>query len=279
MTLLATTDLSVNSKAGLRFAIQFARQTGSQVIFYHMMDIMRPTSWSAAHFARFREEEIARRLPELQKFIAPLCKAGGLKEADWSIVVETGYKASEQVISYAKKQKVSFICMCTRGAGMVTKLFGTTASALITGSPVPVIVVPHDYKVKPLTCVLYASDFAALKKELEKVTALARSLSATTEVIHYDYLINVPEVEARLKRHAAKYTEPGVDFKFRKLEVDQSLSHQLRTDIKRSKPSLVVLFTKQHSHWWFDRILARSDSADLSFNAGVPLLTFRKKGV
>jgi nucleotide-binding universal stress UspA family protein len=277
MNILVTTDLSTNSKAGIRFALQLAVQTNSCVIVYHMMELIKPTSWSKGHFARFQHEETARRLDETNKFVSPLLEAAGINKTNCSIVVESGSTPSEMIISYAKKSKADFLCTSTRGAGMVMKLFGTTASAIITRSAVPVIVVPHDYKTKPLKKLMYASDFGSVKKELARVTELAEAVKAETEVYHYDYMLNVPEVEERLKKKATKYESPRVKFIFRKLEVDHSLSHHIRADIKRSKPSLVILFTKQHSYFWFDRVFSRSDAADMSFNAGVPLLTFRKE--
>jgi nucleotide-binding universal stress UspA family protein len=45
-TLLVTTDFSSNSKAGIRFAIQLAKQTGCHLVFYHVIDRLTPTMWT-----------------------------------------------------------------------------------------------------------------------------------------------------------------------------------------------------------------------------------------
>ena len=50
----------------------------------------------------------------------------------------------------------------------------------------------------------------------------------------------------------------------------------MRKEIKKEKPSMVILFTKQNRNW-YDRLFLSSESADMAFNAQVPLLVFRKK--
>ena len=48
--ILVTTDFSVNSKAGLKFAIQLASQHNYDLTFLHVYYIMKPTSWSKKTF-------------------------------------------------------------------------------------------------------------------------------------------------------------------------------------------------------------------------------------
>ncbi|MBL0235932.1 MAG: universal stress protein [Saprospiraceae bacterium] len=45
--ILATTDLSTNSKAGLRFAMQLADQLKCELIFYYAIEVLKPISWSS----------------------------------------------------------------------------------------------------------------------------------------------------------------------------------------------------------------------------------------
>ena len=43
--ILATTDFSPASKAGIRFAMQLAKQTKGTVIVFHAMGLPKPTRW------------------------------------------------------------------------------------------------------------------------------------------------------------------------------------------------------------------------------------------
>ena len=274
--ILVTTDLSANSKAGLRFAMQLASQRGSELVFYHAIEVMRPTSWNDKHYRSFADKKTSEFMDKLKKFVASVQETAPVPLLSYHYTVEIGTEVSKMAIRYAKKAKAKFICMSTHGAGKLEKLLGTHASALITSSPIPVVVVPKNYRAKPLTSVFYASDFAKLSTELTTVRQFADTLRASVDVFHYDYLMHVEENRKKLEKKAEKNAHTGVRFHFRRQEIDLSLSENIKADIQKIKPSIIVLFTKQNRNW-FDRLFARSNSKNMVFHAGTPLLVMRKK--
>jgi hypothetical protein len=56
-TLLIQTDFSVNSKSGIRFALQLAKQAGISLAFYHCIPYLKPTRWSDARYDAYVTEE------------------------------------------------------------------------------------------------------------------------------------------------------------------------------------------------------------------------------
>ena len=56
--ILVTTDLSANSKAGIRFAAQLALKTGADLVFYNVIGVMKPTSWSDKKYKSYAEVQI-----------------------------------------------------------------------------------------------------------------------------------------------------------------------------------------------------------------------------
>jgi len=273
--ILVTTDLSSNSKTGIRFALQMAKQLGAELNFYYVSEVTKPTSWSDLHFKKYQKENIEENTIRLMNFVRDTIGDEKMV-ANVKYTIDLGLKASDLILKAAKKYKADYICMSTRGAGRVKKLFGTNASSIITTSLIPVIVVPQRYQIKPIDSILFASDFAALDREMKKVTALAERLKATVDVFHYDYLLHVPENVKKLERKSEKYVSDDIQFHFKRLEIDMPLSEHLTKDVKKEKPSLVVLFTKQNRNW-FDRLVLPSESAEMSFHLNIPLLTFRKK--
>jgi nucleotide-binding universal stress UspA family protein len=273
--LLVTTDFSGNSKAGIRFGIQLAEQLNYEVVFLHIIEIIKPTSWSNKRYRNFSESKKTEAGQKLIDFIAAVCRESGFKQGNFRYAVELDMDAKGRIIKHAKKIGASFICMSTHGAGRLQKLFGTTASALITTSPIPVIVVPKGSRVKPLTSLFYASDFAALPHELRLVESFAEHLNTKVMVYHYDYLLHVPENKAKLDRLVNKYKAPNISFRLQKQNVESPLSDHFRHDIAKAKPSLVVLFTKRN-RTWFDRLVLPSETAEMAFHSKTPLLVFRK---
>ncbi|MGZ3862514.1 MAG: universal stress protein [Bacteroidia bacterium] len=273
--LIVTTDLSANSKAGIRFALQMAKQVKAELVFCYISEVTQPASWSDRHYDQFRKEKIAEITPKLKNFVSGIAGKGRLSMPA-KFIVELGLNADRTIISVAKKYKADFICMSTRGAGKMKKIFGTTASKIITTSPTPVIVVPQRYLAKKIDKVFFASDFASLQKELKPVMVLSSALKAKVQVFHYDYLLDVPENVKRLEAKVKKNQAKNLSFHFRKMKIDYTLADHLAKDIRKEKPSLVVLFTKQNRDW-FERLFLPSEAAEMSFHTNIPLLTFRKK--
>lgn len=275
--ILVTTDLSANSKAGIRFAIQLASQNKSTLVFYNVIELMKPTRWSEDQYDNYLKQELANAKAQLLKFVSAEYKHQGVKHAHIQCVVEHSNSVARAVVDYARKIKASFICMSTRGAGVIKKFLGTHSSDVLTHSPVPVFVVPKSYRKTKISSIMYSSDFDRLAVELRQVKKFTAPLKTKISVFYYDYLLEVKEIQQRLKKLAARFKEPGIKFNFRKLNIEHTLSTHLQKDIKRTKPSLVVLFTKQNRDW-FERIFLSSKTAELSFDSKVPLLVFRKNG-
>jgi len=273
---MVTTDFSVNSKAGIRFALQLAKQTKSKLIFFHSQELPKPTRWSLEKYNTYAAVELKKTHARLRQFIDKISHQTGLKAREAQFVVAEGYEVDEAVIDFAKHTKANYICMSTRGAGALKKLIGTTASAILTTSPIPVIVVPKTYRVSPISHILYSSDFNNLHGEINRVAGFAKPMKARVSVYHYDFLLPLKEVKIKLEKMAAKHVSKSVKFYFQRLQVENSLNYHLQKDIKKARPNLVVLFTKQN-RGWYERIFLSSKSAALSFDTKTPLLVFRKR--
>lgn len=274
--IVVTTDFSANSKAGLRFAIQLAAQTNCKISFFHCIEIMKPTGWSNSRYEEYAYGLIEKAVDKLEAFADKLLAENKDIKTECHFVTEISMNPDERVIAYAQEIKADAICSSTRGAGAVKKLFGTNASRLINHSPVPVIVVPSNYKSALVKNIWYSSDFENIAQELKTVQSFAAKLSAQVEVNHYNYLLHEPKTEAVLNKTVKKYSNASTKVKLRQLHLDHSLTYYMERDIKKEKPSIVALFTKQNRNW-FSRLFLGSNSAEMSFATHTPLLIFRKK--
>ena len=276
--ILVAVDFSANSRKTIRFAIQMASQSKAEIIFFHLVGLLAPTSdatWDYTYYSQFQEEELQRSKNHLVKLIKEVYNSKLPSGVKYTCVSQSGNDIADQIISYAQKHKIDFICTGARGTGVMAKLFGTVAQHLITDSPIPVFVIPKNYRLKPLTDLCYASDMENPEVEIKKVLALTNSLSAAVRVLHFDYEIGLHENQDKLTAIAQKYETKNIKFHYKKLDAIYPLQDHLKRAIALFKPSLVVLFTKQNRKW-FDRLLLSSESAELSFTTKVPLLVYRK---
>ena len=274
MKILVTTDFSVNSKAGLRFAISLAEFRKTELIFFHSYFLPKPTSWSEATYSDYEKTEKLKLLNRFNKFVTAVYKAMNVPIGKIKCVMEQCLTPESGIMDYAESHSIDFICIATRGAGRIKKYFGTTAGNLITMSQVPVVVIPQHYKTKSITHILYASDLNNFRHELNKVFDFANRYKASIEVFHFAYpgepLMDKNLLEANLKQYKHK-----IKWHLENTELTQPLVAQLQRAIASVKPSIVIMFTEQR-RTFFQKVFLSSASKSIAFWSKVPLLVFNK---
>lgn len=143
--IFVTTDFSANSKAAIRFALQFAKENQSEIVFYNIFEGVADNNWDPKKKLTSHKEE---RLAKLNKFIETIYKENSIKPGSFKCIVDIGIDTKNLILSSAKKNKANYICISSRGSGILKKLLGSTTSSLIEFSTIPVIVVPKNYKIK-----------------------------------------------------------------------------------------------------------------------------------
>lgn len=271
---LVTTDLSKRSGAALRFAIQLASQRQSRLIFYHVMRASIPTTVSQEKYMRYIGDQIKITSVKLESFVRQIYRQCGLNASSPECVVEFKPFVDSAIIEYAGSRGVELICMCTRGAGLMGRVLGTNASAVLSTSPIPVLAVPHDYRRSRISHVLYASDLTNLSSELKQVKRFSDSVEAHLSVLHYGEFPERVGLHS-LEKIAKRYLASGVNFLQEDRVPGQSVSDHLMDVVRRLKPSVLAVFTK-HDKTLLQRIFPQSNSERISFSIGRPLLVFPK---
>lgn len=274
-TLLVTTDFSTNSKAAIRFALQLAKQMPCNLVFYHVLEFMTPLAWHEDRAKAFTKLQIEKGTKELDGFLKGIYKQANMPAEGYDYAVEVGLDVDALVIKHAQRIKADFICMSTRGAGVLKKFIGTNASALVNTSPIPVFVVPKNYRIELITKVAYASDFDNIEQELPLVKDIAGLLNAPIDVYHFHYKVHETNAKTLFKEISDKYQSKKVTIHVPQIFLEYSLIDNIQLMIKKEKPSILVMFTKE-KHGWLERFFIESRTADMTFDIKIPLLAIRK---
>ena len=123
---------------------------------------------------------------QLQNFVLPIYKQMDKPVGKVGFMVDNKPGADASIIRFAKKIDAHFICMSTRGGGILDKFMGTNAEMLINTSSVPVFIVPHGYRSKPIRSFLYASDLERVESELKSVKNISDTIDASVSICHYE---------------------------------------------------------------------------------------------
>jgi nucleotide-binding universal stress UspA family protein len=276
MKLLVTTDFSVNSKGAIRFAHTLAKQSKNvEVVFYHAIYIMKPTRWSDLFFNEYKDQEVERLSKDLKKFIHSVIGKDKAEFADIKFVVDNCNSTEKDIIKYAEKNKIDFICIATQGAGMLRKVMGTHSSYIVNNSKVPVLVIPSHYRAKPIKNATYLSDFENLEGELSKISKLSTQIPFHLEVLHYsNTFIDKKKFEKEKKLFNTKEFE-NIRLNIQKNNFELSLVDGVAKYVQKSKPELLIMFTKREKGF-FESIFLPSKSAELTYSTRVPVLIFSK---
>ena len=275
--ILVPTDFSAYSRVGVRFAIHWATRQKLELVFVHVLYILRATRWSDAYFAKYaaQEENLCR--IKFEKFIADIYRQMNVKVGKYSTLIIKGISADISILDYCRKTSgIDYICISTRGAGKFKKIFGTNTGNLIAKSEIPVLAVPQNYKVAEVKSILYATDLRNYAPEIKKVVAFAQPFKTKIEVVHFTWPGEISFDEKTIEAAFKKQFKYGLKLHFEKNDGVHSIIENLQNQIKIRKPSIVIMFTNQN-RTFFQKIFLSSKSEELSFEAKVPLLVFNKK--
>ena len=276
MKLLVTTDFSANSKGAIRFAQTLSKQSKNvEVIFYHAIHIMKPTRWSDTFFKGYKDEEIKRLSADLKKFIYSTIGKDKGKFTSIKFIVDNCISTEKDIIIYAEKNKIDFICIATQGAGMLRKIMGTHTSYIVNNSNVPVMVIPSHYRAKTLKKATYLSDFENLKNEVLKISKLSTEIDLHVEVLHYSSIVlDKKKFEKNIELLNTKEFE-HIKLNIQKNNLELSLVERITNYVQKSKPELLIMFTKREKEF-FESVFLPSKSAELTYTTKVPVLIFSK---
>lgn len=276
MKILVTTDFSVNSKSALRYASAIVNNTSdSEIIFYHAVQVMKPTTWSESHFNKYLNNEIERLTKEMKSFVGKTLTNKLNKKVKTSFIIENSLSSTQAIIDFAKKKKCDFICISTKGAGVLRKLLGTHTEYLVNNSPVPVCAVPSDYKTKSISKISYLSDMENTKKEMTKLVKLNEALRASVEIVHFS-LVSLEQFEIeKTAKLLSTDLFAGVKLTIEENNISLSLVEKINRYVKQSKPQMLVMFTKREKGF-FESLFLPSKSAELTFTTQVPVMIYPK---
>nr|WP_294943402.1 universal stress protein [uncultured Mucilaginibacter sp.] len=274
--ILVTTDLSVNSKPGIRFAMQLAEQRDAELIVLHVFYVLKATSWSAETYNHYVKKTKENLEEELAAFLRSIQRATNVPKIKCQVALKHNTNVVTEVMAFAKENDCAYICISTRGAGIIKKIFGTHTSDLITHSPIPVISVPNKWRLKPINKVSYATDLMDYDAELKKVVAFAQPVKAKVDMLYLTRLNEILPDKELIEKSLKKETGYRVNVSCKRINIENTVLEEIDDVLELNKTSVLVLFTHQHRKF-LDRVVFPGNAEQYCFYGKVPLLTFNKE--
>jgi nucleotide-binding universal stress UspA family protein len=138
--ILFPTDFSEGSSQALQYAVDLTKKYGAKLYVVHVIyDIAKATGWYVPHVSmdQMYKDIQAGAKKELEKFGVE--ELGEVKNIERTVLTGVPH---EEVMNFAKKNKIDLIIMGTHGRkGIDRILFGSTAAQIVRFAPCPVLTV------------------------------------------------------------------------------------------------------------------------------------------
>ncbi len=277
--LLVTTDFSGHSRKAIRFAFQYALQMKAEITLIHVLDLFDPdiaidrqTSTPQLRW----DEAIQLKANQLKKYIHVVFPKGVPDVAYEIVCHKLDRTLAHTIIQYAKKQHFSSVFCGENGASLYKSLLGSLPKALMNSCPIPLVIVPKNYKMLPLSSLCYVTDMQHLDDEINPIIVQQKALNISLKVLYFDYEINFKEQQKSLHQAAKTYENESVHFHYIKLVPQTEFKLLLEQSLQLLKPSLVILFRKQNRSL-INRLLFAEKSVTWILESNRPLMVLPKK--
>ena len=280
-SILIPSDFSSNAVSALRYAIQLGQRSGADLVVYHCSNIVGLTMPAAAPEVMVEtmiagDEE--NKQQRLEQQVKETYESLGIAEmpAGTKVVVEFSPLVVESVIEQAKQTGADLIVMGTHGSSGLEKFFfGSNTSSVIAKSPVPVLAIPEKYTGNTFSKFCFCSDLEHIKEELDQLVPLLADLSATLDILYFDY--GKDPSHALLRNAEAVIQSPA--FRQTKLIVQDagieiSLVQHIKNYLDANAYDCMIMITHERSFW--DRLFISSKTEEMSSSLKIPMLSIKK---
>jgi nucleotide-binding universal stress UspA family protein len=274
LNILVPNDYSPEAKNALRYAVEFAAQTNSQIFLYHAIPEVMPlheVPYENYYADELEEEQL---LLDSYKNMAD--------EENWpkikipKTLVNFSNRVTDGIIAAVEEFKADLVIMGTHGAsGWRKYILGTNTSNLIAESNFPILVIPAQYKFTPIYHIVYSSDLRNLEIELNLMVPFSKIFQAVLDIFYFDYAGAESEKSMLdAEQYIRSLNYQNIKLTVKKGNLELSIDEQLNNQIDTSNTQIITLFRNIHS--WMDELLLSSNSRKMAMNSQIPVLIFKK---
>jgi len=279
-TILCATDYSDNSISALKLADVLCDKLNADLHVIHVFDISATfISTVSLAYARLEEAAFNNHREKLDAFCWKHLNLKKAKKRPVIHVVENSIE-SDGILEKAEKIKADLILVGMTGSNIVKDLFmGSTATALIEKSPVPVLSVPFNSGVTELSTIVYATAFEEADiLAIEKISQFAAAFNSEIKLIHvstkkeYSGEDQMQWFKEMLKE---KVTYKNISFEFR---LSDDILSTLKAYLKEVDAGILAMLEREGNTlipnlWHFDLVKR------MKLERLVPLLSFHKRSI
>lgn len=278
-TIFVPTDLSNHAHFALRYALQMSKTVmAKKFIYFHHNP--QPIISEIPVLYRDDQEAINNEVKaEMESILHKYMDEAHIPEdfMDIEILISnTPSSPSAALIETAEKHKANVIVMGSHGqTGLRKFIFGSVTQEVLERGRTPVLVIPKEYKFKPIDRVAFASSLTYFSKELHTILEFTDDLSCKIEIVHMDYGLLSGQLIDHAKRLVDKLNNSFVHLSIVSATPEDSLNENLKSWLRKNNPDWLVMFPSKRD--WYEKMFLSSKSLELAREHEKPMLIIQKR--
>lgn len=272
--ILVPIDFSDEAKHACKVAASIAKQTGSEIILLHMLDI--PTDAIDP-----LESDISRGGAQTILFMKGIHRRfEKLKQQPFFDGIKLNenvkfHKAFEGVIEESKNNDVDLIVMGSQGAtGLKEMLVGSNTEKVVRKSHIPVLVIKQDVENFKVDDIIFASEFSETsKKTFQKVINFANIFKAKLHLLFINTVHNFEPTDVTNEKLANFISDFEINDFSLNIYNDITIEEGILNFGKKINADVIAINT--HGRSGLAQLFNESISKELANHALRPVVTFK----
>lgn len=276
--LLVAIDFSPASKSAFEFAARLSIQLKLSLTAIHVAAPIKNISETVdtSLVAKMEEKENAQLAAQLRRFttIYPESGAEALTASPRPKCLVRRGDAAKEILQTALKEEMAMIVIGTKAKHTIwQQVFGSLTTALISESPISILIIPEKNKVETVKNIAYATAVNLEEEEvLPSLFHFAEGLGAT---IHPFYVNSLKSERFKFKEEGMNTNwrledSPGVVTMIREKSVIDGIAYFL----EKYPNEILSLYVPKRA--FFEQIFHRSLSKQIAYSTRIPLLICKK---
>lgn len=271
--ILVPVDFSEASHWAAKYAVSLAKPFNATVTLVNVIPPAVIVDDSVLAFVMTTQAEMVQDHKQLMER-----ELESLSDSDWIKIkgmVEEG--APDEVIQEKAKLKAAdLIVMGMKGKGKSNSVFGSTTTSIIRKSAFPVFVIPQKVLYEPIDTITFATDFDP-KTESERYSLLMELAKKHNSLVQ---ILNVQKNEMRLSdqefigKMLIQFAFSGLKHSFHTIE-DNKVVEGINKFISENPCNILAMVA--HKHSFFERMLGKIHTTEMSYATKIPLLVLQNK--
>ena len=271
--ILVPIDFSVASHHAAKYAVSLAEVFNAKVIFLNVVPETLIIDEEATDATVSMHQELVVNNKELMaKEIKAFSKNHNAKIQGYN---EEG-SPSDIILEMVNEKKPDMIIMGMKGKEKSNSVFGSTVTAIVRKSSIPVLVIPENAIYQSIDTITFATDFDARtgSDSYSLLMEIAKKYSSFIQILNVQKIGKKMSDNEFIGKMGTHYSFEAMKHNFNTIE-DENVIEGINKFIEEKPCEILVMIA--HKHSFFERMLGKVHTKKMSYETRIPLLVLQNK--